>query len=150
VAERALIGDPDKTLITLAAIQHPYLKSSKLTLDTAQQLDENNLPSWVPDWRTYESKILSEPTSPHCAHGKKPSVIDITKATKVLSVKGVGLDSIETCSEPFGDQEFHVDQSRQPLAVESLWKNVCGKSKFDLAEKYLSTESLPCWLTCSH
>jgi hypothetical protein len=109
VAERALIGDPDKTLITLAAIQYPYLKSSKLTLDTAQQLDENILLSWVLDWQTYESKILFEPTSPHCAHGKKPSMIDIIKATKVLSVKGVGLDSIETCSAPFGNQDFHVN-----------------------------------------
>jgi hypothetical protein len=72
VAVRALTSDRS-SLITLAAVQHLDLVSGdELSAQAMSQdgdVDKDKLPSWVPDWETYTSKILSELISPHCAHG---------------------------------------------------------------------------------
>lgn len=136
VARRALLGDPEQSLITLAAVQHTRLPSK---LDKPHASEANigiSLPSWVPDWRTSESHIMSEPVSPHCAHGTRMSQLKIDG--DVLSVCGVRLDVLEVCSGPLRRKEFHHDPTRKDLAVESLWKNICGKTMFDLESRYLN------------
>jgi hypothetical protein len=67
-------------------------------------------------------------------------VVNIDKVTKLLSVKGIRVDTIETCSIPFGNKDFHINSSSEPLAVELLWKSICGKTRFDLVETYLNGE----------
>ena len=57
------------TLIALAAVQHMSLPECLSLEPKAKAADKDPLPSWVPDWRTYQSFILSEPINPHCAHG---------------------------------------------------------------------------------
>ncbi|KIW10039.1 hypothetical protein PV08_11815 [Exophiala spinifera] len=102
IAERALIGDPGKSLITLAVIQHPWLPSKMSDGPHARHsADAMLLPSWVPDWREHESHLLSEPTN------------------------------------PIQQKEFHFDRSRRILAIESLWRQICGKKGFDLKDRYL-------------
>lgn len=90
VAVRALTGD--SSLITLAAVQHPdHPSGTKAPSQASAQtraIDENTLPSWVPDWETYETHILSEPTSPHCAHGTTSPKLDIDRSTLVLRLAG--------------------------------------------------------------
>lgn len=138
VAERALKGD--SSLITLAAVQHMDLPSnkeaSKQTDDRAPAVDENTLPSWVPDWRTYQTFILSEPINPHCAHGTRLPKLTIDERKLILSIRGVEVDVIEACSKPLEAKEFHLNSpssGRTELTIESLWHNTCGKQHFDLS-----------------
>lgn len=138
IAERALLGDPGKTLITLAAVQHPRLPSKTLDESRARHLvDAMPLPSWVPDWREHESHILSEPTSSHRAHASRPADLEIERAAKVLKLRGIKVDVLEACSDPIQRKEFHFDKSRRVLAIESLWREICGKTGFDLKDRYL-------------
>ena len=138
IAERALLGDPGKTLITLAVVQHPRLPSKTSDGSRARQLvDAMPLPSWVPDWREHESHILSEPTSSHCAHASRPADLEIDRAAKVLKLRGINVDFLEARSDPIQQKEFHFDKSRRVLAIESLWREICGKAGFDLKDRYL-------------
>ena len=143
VAARALTRD--SSLITLAAVQHPNLPSGTEAPNQAssqtREVDENRLPSWVPDWDTYESHILSEPINPHCAHGTTSPKLKIDRSTLVLSVHGVKLDVIEACSKPMAQREFHLDSSGRALAIEKLWHDICGKGRFDLEESYINGDS---------
>jgi hypothetical protein len=143
VAVRALTGD--SSLITLAAVQHPDLQPGmqgpNQASGQAREVDENTLPSWVPNWETYETHILSEPISPHCAHGSSSPALKIDRSTLVLSVRGMKLDVIEACSEHLAQREFHLDSSGRALAIETLWHDICGKGRFELEEKYINGES---------
>lgn len=136
VARRALLGDPEQSLITLAAVQHPRLpsKSSRLAPDEANF--KMSLPSWVPDWRTSESHIMSEPVSPHRAQGTRVSQLNING--DILSVRGIRLDVLAVCSDPLEHKEFHHNPSRKVLAIESLWRDICGKNQFDLEDRYMN------------
>ena len=129
-AVRALAGGgADSGLIALAAVQHHELASSlagwRERRDEAGNLQY--MPSWVPDWRTYTSHILSEPTSPHRACGagsfSKPSfVVDGTS----LRIKGVAIDVITEASQLLKPKAFHkIERGKQPL-IEQLWRTVCG------------------------
>lgn len=138
IAERALLGDPGKTLITLAAVQHPRLPSTTPDGSGVQHLvDAMPFPSWVPDWREHESHILSEPTCSHNAHAGRLSDLEIDKAAKVLKLRGIMIDVLEASSEPIQQKEFHLDKTRRVLAIESLWREICGKTGFDLKAHYL-------------
>ena len=143
VATRALTGD--LSLITLAAVQHPNLPSgTEAPCQTSGQtgaVDESPLPSWVPNWETYETHILSEPISPHCAHGTTYPKINIDRSTLVLSVGGMKLDVIAACSKPLEQREFHLHSSGRALAIETLWHEICGRGRFDLEENYINGES---------
>jgi hypothetical protein len=141
VAERAL--QDDSSLITLAAVQHMDLPSNKEAPkqadDRALAVDEKILPSWVPDWKTYQTFILSEPINPHCAHGARLPKLTINK--RILSIRGVEVDAIKACSKPLKAKEFHLNShpsSQTELTIESLWHNTCGKQRFDLSENYLN------------
>ncbi|KAJ4993122.1 het domain-containing protein [Stagonosporopsis vannaccii] len=129
VAKRALLGDPEKSLITLAAIQHRVLPTRPGVKY------ENDLPSWVPDWRHFENHIMSEPVSPHCAHGNKNFRVSIEGNR--LFVRGSRVDSVEVCSKPLKWKEFHYDPSRKDLAIVSLWTDICGKAGFELESRYM-------------
>jgi hypothetical protein len=142
VAVRALTGDD--SLITLAAVQHPDLPPSTEAPDQASDqlrpVNADTLPSWVPNWETYQTHILSEPISPHHAHGTSPPTLTIDKSTLVLQVHGVAIDVIQACSVHFIEREFHLDPTRKTLAIKTLWRDICGKSRFDLEEKYVNGE----------
>ncbi|KAL8917298.1 MAG: hypothetical protein Q9208_008019 [Pyrenodesmia sp. 3 TL-2023] len=138
IVERALLGDPGKTLVTLAVVQHPRLPSTTADKSRARHLvDAMPLPSWVPDWREHESHVLSEPTSCHRAHASRPAELDIERAAKVLKLRGIKVDVLEACSDPIQQNEFHFNQSRRPLAIESFWRDICRKTRFDLKDRYL-------------
>ncbi|KAJ9602977.1 hypothetical protein H2200_012757 [Cladophialophora chaetospira] len=138
IAERDLLGDPGRTLMALAVVQHPQLPSKAMgKLRARHMADAMPLPSWVPDWREHESHILSEPTSSHNAHAGRPSDLKIDKVAKILKLRGIKLDVLEACSIPIRQKEFHLDKSRRVLAIESLWSEICGKSGFDLKEHYI-------------
>jgi hypothetical protein len=128
VATRALLGDPEKSLITLASVQHPALPVSP------EATIENGLPSWVPDWRHSEGHLMSEPVSPHYAHGNRTSQVQIEGG--LLSVRGIKVDVLEVCSKTLKWKEFSYDPSRKDLAIESLWTDVCGETSFDLRTRY--------------
>jgi hypothetical protein len=144
VAVRALTGDP--SLITLATIQHAKQPSSREASNNAsgqiRAVDENTLPSWVPNWDIgNQAYLLSEPISSHCAHGTSMPKLSVNKSTLVLSISGIELDVVEALSEPLAEQEFPLKSSGRTLAVETLWHEVCGKGPFNLEEKYVSGES---------
>ena len=96
----------------------------------------NRLPSWVPDWRVYQSHILSEPTSPHQAGGRISSCLELDRTSKVLRVDGVFVDIVAACSDPFRPREFHVDGSHWSEAFQKTWHDVCSHASFGLATKY--------------
>ncbi|KAK2761021.1 het domain-containing protein [Colletotrichum kahawae] len=149
VASRALVGD-DSSLLTLAAVQHHSLPSSRgsMAIELADcadycSLSPNGLPSWVPDWRLYQSHILSEPTSPHHAAGRSQPDLRADEDSKTLHIKGVIVDIVAACSEPFRPREFHVNGSEWSVAIQEVWRDVCGQSSgFNLSKEYLPNRQL--------
>ena len=161
-AKRALRGDIGKTdgsaLITLAAVQHINLP---LHCDTAaqrshgaQELGRETLPSWVPDWRTSRSFILSEPISPHRAHGTSSPNLKFVERGLTLRIRGLEIDSIDVRSRSFSDKEFHPEAnskaSDSPIIY--VWQKICQKDRFHLGDKYFNgQESLfACMQTLSN
>ncbi|KAK3307765.1 heterokaryon incompatibility protein-domain-containing protein [Chaetomium strumarium] len=137
VATRALLGD-DTSLLTLASVQHDSLPSgsnaatepttSSTSLDYSSSFSPNKLPSWVPDWRLYQSHILSEPTSPHRASGNlraKLEVDDLLASKALLRIRGVMVDRVAACSAPFRPREFHIHGAEPSAAIESIWRDLC-------------------------
>jgi hypothetical protein len=142
VAVRALTGDTS-SLLPLAAVQHlgmpPSEKAPQQTNDRV--VDKNTLPSWVPDWETYQSFILSEPINPHSAHGTTSSNISVDETKLILSIHGVRVDVVEACSKSLAAKSFHLKSSssaQQQLAIESLWREICLKDRFNLEDRYLN------------
>ncbi|KAK0754362.1 heterokaryon incompatibility protein-domain-containing protein [Schizothecium vesticola] len=134
-AVRALSGGgAGSGLITLAAVQHLELASSLADWHERRDKsgDRDYMPSWVPDWRTYTSHILSEPTSPHRACGagtfSKPSFeVD----GKSLCIKGVAIDVIIEASAALKPKAFHRVEPGEQTVIEQLWRTVCGYGGVD-------------------
>jgi hypothetical protein len=146
VAKRALMGDNDEgtgsALIALAAVQHMSLPSKTGdetdSRDEVGGVDDPKLPTWVPDWRTYQSFILSEPIFPHRAHGHSLPTLEIVGDQPVLKIQGVKFDTVKRCSRALKAKEFHAKPARDEaeLAIEYLWHEVCDKGRFNLTESY--------------
>ena len=134
VRVRALTGD--ESLITLAAVQHMSLSSRSTTLGD-RFVDRDTLPSWAPNWDTYQTHILSEPVSPHRAHGHTVPKLSIDAEVLILRVQGVQIDTVSTCSAPLAEREFHIGASGHALAIESIWRDVCGQTSFNLEQRYV-------------
>lgn len=144
VAKRALTGG--MSLIALAAVQHMKLPLSEEAPQEAKYgvADKNKLPSWVPDWETYQSFILSEPINHHHAHGTTSSILFFDKSGRILSIKGVKVDVVEACSKPLAAKSFHLESSsdaKQELLINYLWREICLKDRFNLEDLYLNGES---------
>ncbi|KAL3296054.1 Het domain-containing protein [Colletotrichum asianum] len=139
VATRDLVGN--STLITLASVEHNDLPSKQVTTKLSSldycSISPNKLPSWVPDWRVYQTYILSEPTSPHRASGALPASLRVDSPSKTVYVKGILVDAVIACSQPLGPREFHVDNLEGLASIETIWREVCGQSDFDFAARYL-------------
>ncbi|KAI0882855.1 HET-domain-containing protein [Annulohypoxylon maeteangense] len=148
IARRALQGsEGDSALISLAAVQHTSksLPSNQETKDQifSQQTwlsDVSKLPSWVPDWRNYQGFILSEPINPHRAHGVSVPKLEISGDTAVLQIHGLEVDEIEACSRVLVNKEVYRIKGNgdQDTVVEYLWREICGKGRFDLDDPYLN------------
>ncbi len=146
VARRALMGENDEktgsALICLAAVQHMSLPSrSKLETDVdvgIETADGKGLPTWVPDWRTFQSFILSEPVNAHRAHGTSSPKLEITGNLSILKIYGVVIDTVIQCSRPLKAKEFNANlvPGKTVLAIEYLWHDICHKHQFNLTEAY--------------
>ncbi|KAI0158053.1 hypothetical protein GGR52DRAFT_564911 [Hypoxylon sp. FL1284] len=152
VARRALQSQGDSALIALAAVQHTYeslmsrqeARNWTSRRETGTGTSENyKLPSWVPDWRIYRGFILSEPISPHRAHDGSAPDLEISEDIAVLQIHGLEVDSVEVCSRPLADKEFHQIQKHNGLeeTVEYLWREVCKKGRFGLDDQYVNGET---------
>jgi hypothetical protein len=144
LAVKALTGDSD-SLITLGSIQHDSLPSSDALLAQMPGKDPPptglSMPSWVPDWRTFQSYILSEPTSSHQACGSKAPQLQVDPSSPILSIHGVKVDSVEVCSDALKPKEFHINDQERVLAIERLWSEICEKKEFNLGDKYPNGET---------
>lgn len=146
VAKRALMSKNDEAtgsaLIALAAVQHMSLPSKTRDeanfYDKAGTADEKKLPTWVPDWRTYQSFILSEPIVPHRAHGTSLPKLETIGDHPILKIHGVKFDTVKRCSRSLKAKEFHAKPAREEaeLAIEYIWHKVCDKDQFNLTESY--------------
>ncbi|KAL6835587.1 HET domain-containing protein [Trichoderma sp. SZMC 28015] len=131
LAKRSLRGNKgDSALITLAAVQH--LVGSLPSREGPALPHDGGLPSWVPDWRTYQGFILSEPINPHRAHGSSKPKLEIDDDSALLRVHGVFVDTIEACSPPLRNKDFHGKSHM----IEFLWNEICQKKGFNLDDKY--------------
>ncbi|KAI0424366.1 heterokaryon incompatibility protein-domain-containing protein [Xylaria sp. FL1042] len=147
-AVQILQVNPAATCIVLAAVQHPR-GSLPSRCDTRVQedmsleawiSDKRRLPSWVPDWRWSEGIILAEPICPHLAHGGSTAKLQIIGGDNlVLRVHGVEIDTITACSKPLLSSDFYGTKSpgQPPTIVEWLWREICGKKRFNLSDEYL-------------
>lgn len=139
VATRDLVGN--STLLTLASVQHNILPSKQTAVNSTSlnysSVSPNKLPSWVPDWRVCQTYILSEPTSPHHASGTLPASVRVDNPSKALFIKGILVDAVVACSQPLGPREFHIDNLEGLASIETIWREVCSQSDFDLAARYL-------------
>ncbi|KAK4209195.1 heterokaryon incompatibility protein-domain-containing protein [Rhypophila decipiens] len=145
------MGGVDAGLIALAAVQHEEeLPSSYAKWDKVQRdMGESYVPSWVPDWRTYTSHILSEPTSPHRAAsargGRYSEPVLRVKNSRVLYIKGAVIDVITHASKPLKSKAFH--KPGKPSLVDRLWQEVCEQEigpdqiLFDLSRQYREGQS---------
>ncbi|PNP51219.1 hypothetical protein THARTR1_08123 [Trichoderma harzianum] len=133
LAKRSLRGSQgDSALITLAAVQH--LVGGLPARDSSPLPRDRGLPSWVPDWRTYQGFILSEPINPHRAHGSSTPKLHIDDDSTLLRIHGVYVDTIEACSPRLKNKDFHGKSSM----IEFLWNEVCQKESFNLDDDYRS------------
>ncbi|KKP06722.1 hypothetical protein THAR02_01211 [Trichoderma harzianum] len=131
LAKRSLRGSQgDSALITLAAVQHPAGRLP--SRDDWALAHSSGLPSWVPDWRTYQGFILSEPINPHRAHGSSKPKLQIDDDSALLRIHGVYVDTIEACSPRLKNKDFHGKSHM----IESLWNEVCQKKSFNLDNNY--------------
>jgi hypothetical protein len=136
VARRALLGDCS-SLITLAAVQHIELPEwNDNTTETYKQL---RLPSWVPDWRVYQSHILSEPTSPHRASNMAPDV-KFNSSHRIISIRGAIIDKLGACSQTLKYGDFRHGSSQNSPIIQILWNKICKYDRFDLNQRYLTGE----------
>jgi hypothetical protein len=141
-ATRAL-QDDFEPLVALAAVQHLHLPSKSSSLDP-EEYSGCRLPSWVPDWRTYQSHILAEPTSPHFASGTKKAYLKVNVQTKILEIAGIEIDTISVCSEQLKDKTFHIEKDlRSTIATtQKLWHDVCGNpGPINLEDRHISGDS---------
>lgn len=148
VAVRALSGtkkdETESALIALAAVQHIDLhgshESNGSLLGVGAPSDAKKLPSWVPDWRTMQSFILSEPISAHRAHAETTARLEIIADRSILRIHGVYLDDLALCSDPFGPKAFLPSPASRVsrLAISYIWSDVCGQTQFNLNEAYPS------------
>ncbi|KAI0903915.1 HET-domain-containing protein [Ustulina deusta] len=149
VAERALRGEAGTSdgsaLITLAAVQHTSLQTGNAVLSetTVGPSEGDKSPSWVPDWRIFQSFMLTEPVSPHKAHGTSRPRLEIDDNGSLLRIHGLEIDTIEACSRPLGAGEFYTNSSpgdHEP-AITYIWRDICRQDHFDLGCAYLNGES---------
>ena len=138
-------NDDGSALIALAAVQHMNLSPSEAPAQThveGQTDDRNRLPSWVPDWRTYQSFILSEPVNPHRAHGKSSSKLAFDMNDRLLRIHGLRIDEIKICSRPLATKEFHLKESsgENESTIEYILHDVCERDQFNLSDQYLDGE----------
>lgn len=132
-------------LIVLAAVQHMNLSPSEApgqTHDKGQVVDRNLLPSWVPDWRTYQSFVLSEPVNPHRAHGTSSAKLAFDENDRLLRINGLQIDRIKSCSRPLATKEFHLKKSfgEKELTIKYIWRGICERDQFNLSGQYLNGE----------
>lgn len=127
----------NSALTALAAVQHMNLPSRYVGENPA--LNKKRLPSWDPDWRTYQGFILSKPISPHQAHGTSKPKLEISEDDLVLRIHGLEVDTVEACSQPLVFQVFHNKRDRggSELPIEYLWHKICQKDRFNLSDDYL-------------
>lgn len=147
VAVHILRTNPAAACIVLAAVQHPvhglpsrHEPQEETDTDTGPGI----LPSWVPDWRRSGGIILAEPICPHHAHGASTTELEIVEGDDLLlRVGGVELDTIEACSLPLRDTNFYGRQAygEPPMAIELLWREICGKEDFSLRDSYLDGQT---------
>ncbi len=149
LAKRALRGDKNTSdgtaLISLGAVQHTVLPtSSESEAGKAVQPDEGEiLPSWVPDWGVFRSFILSEPASPHSAHGSSVPKLEVYDDSPLLRIHCLKIDTIELCSRTLEAREFHIKSPIEPLGstITYIWREICGQNGFDLSSTYTNGES---------
>lgn len=154
----------EPSLIALAAVQHEVdlAKSDAEWTKLRHAERENYMPSWVPDWRTYTSHIMSEPTSPHRASGGGSEHIGSSRDGSRLSrpvlawdqengtlrVRGVFVDVVARASTPIKPKAFH---NKGKLAlITQLWQDVCNEKPdaegilFDLDRQYRGAGGAGC------
>jgi hypothetical protein len=152
VAARALRGCEDGAggsgLIALAAVQHKSLQRRDFTakvLDAELVANANEgMPSWVPNWKTYESFILSEPINAHRAHGTTKPQLFISDDNKTLTIHGVRFDKIVMCSRPLGIKAFHTSKGEKKTesVIHYLWHEVCQQGRYQSQEGYPGNEDI--------
>lgn len=150
--ENALTGqhEHDSALITLAAVQHTTLPSREAAGSQGDNAylvlgDNENLPSWVPDWRTNLGFVLSEPIHPRRAQGVTLPQLSTDEEKRTLSINGVRIDTIKQCSRTLKVRELQQRSSSSldntKLLIWFLWHDICKKGRFDLVERYRNSES---------
>ncbi len=87
--------------------------------------------------------MLTEPVSPHKAHGTSRPRLEIDDNGSLLRIHGLEIDTIEACSRPLGAGEFYTNSSpgdHEP-AITYIWRDICRQDHFDLGCTYLNGES---------
>ncbi|RYP20409.1 hypothetical protein DL765_002785 [Monosporascus sp. GIB2] len=142
VAKRALRGSGgNSALIALAAVQHADKNLPSRREMGTRDLCRNKLPSWVADWRCHRGFILSEPISPHSAHGSSKPKLEIGgDDNALLRIYGLEVDTVEARSRTLVHKEFHRPRKHEggETTIEYLWHEICQKDRFNLHDEYLN------------
>ncbi|KAF2264863.1 hypothetical protein CC78DRAFT_580107 [Lojkania enalia] len=147
----ALAADYTKSLIEIyndvttggwKAAKRSLSSSDKSSAPTQHRASQDTLPSWVPDWRTYQNHMLYEPINPHHAHGASSPKLKLDLDLPSLIIHGVEVDTIDMYSRPLLSKEFNIGHadSEGKTAIEYIWRDICQKGRFNLADKYITGE----------
>ncbi|PVH72982.1 HET-domain-containing protein [Cadophora sp. DSE1049] len=131
VAVRTLRGYP--TLELLNAVQH--------------RDDEDNLPSWVPDWGNSTTHVIIGVRDDWFrAAGYRTPSFNIQESQKILEIKGVEIDAIEISSMELRDVDFGFNYLQNGgdasgHIILKLWNEICQLFNFGLEHRYINGES---------
>jgi hypothetical protein len=155
MAVKIVQANPAALCVVLAAVQHrrhnlpsrgDMTAQAELELN-AWLCEKHRLPSWVPDWRWSEAIMLAEPICPHRAHGSSTAKFEIVgeeSGCPVLCAHGAEFDTVAACSAPLLAQDFYgqkTPENQMDLKIERLWREICGKERFNLADQYLDGQT---------
>ncbi|KAH7395426.1 heterokaryon incompatibility protein-domain-containing protein [Cadophora sp. MPI-SDFR-AT-0126] len=125
-----------------------YTRSTiELYTDVAHCNDEENLPSWVPDWGNRSNvNIISVHGDWFRAAGERTPSFNIEEGQRILEAKGLDIDEIKISSERLGKSDFDFKYFQSDVGTSGhitmrLWNDICQLSNFGLEDLYINGES---------
>jgi hypothetical protein len=88
---------------------------TKVAVET-KTADDKKIPTWVPDWLSFQSFILSEPVNAHHPYGHLSPKLEIFRDHPMLKTHGVKIDTIKRCSRSLKNKDSTQSQPTKRMS----------------------------------